>query len=49
MDRFPAETIAFRVFEASTPTMNPTHLSLQWLPVALSSGAKRQGREAQSK
>lgn len=48
VDRFPAETIAVRVFEASTPILNPTHLSVQWVPVAVASGTKRQGREAQS-
>jgi hypothetical protein len=48
VDRFPAETIAFRFVEASTPTMKPTHPSFHWDTVALSSGAKRLGREAQS-
>ena len=48
MDRFPAETRDFRSFEASTPSMKSTHPSLLWVPVALSSGAKRLGCEAQS-
>ena len=47
VDRFPAETVAFCVFEASTPTIKPMHPSLQWVAVAVLPGAKQLGREAQ--
>jgi hypothetical protein len=46
--RYPAEEREFPLLysTASRPALGPSQSRIQWLPGALSSGVKRQGREA---